>query len=209
MVRRTAGRLVFWAAILFITSNVVLPAPLVIDRELVLEVRNYTRINPTTFLRAMDFVVRLFRQIGVSVTWFENGNSSTRLPRLHLILLEREIPELREPGRMSLGAAPRTRETPGCIAYVFDRPIDDTSRAYTVDKALVLAYAITHELAHLLLPAGHSTDGLMSAVWGRREMREAVWGILNFSVDESHLIREGLPVLRKGPPRMASAAAGR
>ena len=209
MARRTVVWFVLWAAILLATSHAVLAGPAVADRELVVHVRNYARLTPAMLYRAMDQVATLFRRIGISVTWIENGNASNLVPRLHLIVLEREIPELREQGHLSLGAAPRTRETPGRVAYVFHGPIDGFSNVYAVDTALVLAHAIAHELAHLLLPAGHSTDGLMSALWGARQMREAVWGTLTFSPRESNLIRAALPVLQTASARAASDVSGR
>jgi hypothetical protein len=191
------------------TSHAVLAAPLAVDRELVVEVRNYARIAPAVLYRAMDQLVSLFRRIGISVRWIESGDKSSLVPRFHLIVLQRVIPEFRESSRMSLGAAPRTLETPGRIAYVFSGPIDQLANVYAVDVALVLAHAIAHELAHLLLPAGHSPEGLMSPLWGARQVREASWGTLTFSPHESSLIRAALPMLPTGPVSKAGEVATR
>jgi hypothetical protein len=207
--RRAAFWFVLWAAILLVTSHAVLAGPLRVDRELVVQVRNYARMTPAMLHRAMDEVAKLFRRIGISVIWIEGGNASNLVPRLHLIVLEREIPELREPGHLSLGAAPRTLETPGRVAYVFHGPIEFLSDVHAVDVALVLAHAIAHELAHLLLPPGHSPAGLMSPLWGARQLRAAVWRTLMFSPSESTLIRDALPVSQTAQASKAIAEAAR
>ena len=191
MAKRIALLVVVCSTILLGTTA-ALAGPIAVDRALVVHVRNYARLTPAMLHLAMDEVGRIFRRIGILVTWVEGSGSSQRVPRLNLIVLDREIPELREEGRMSLGAAPRTMERPGRVAYVFHEPIEFLSDVYAVDVALVLANAIAHELAHLLLPAGHSPDGLMSAFWGARQVRAAVWGTLAFSPSESTLIRAAL-----------------
>jgi hypothetical protein len=115
-------------------------------------------------------------------------------------VLDRELPELERRDRVILGAAPRTDDEAGRIAYVFYRPIEHLSDAHAVDVVLVLAHAIAHELGHLLLPSGHSTDGLMYGRWGRPQVRAATWGQLMFSKGEVALLRaaaapEPVPIL--------------
>jgi hypothetical protein len=180
-----------WLAALIVAS-VASAETIAGERALVVSVRDYAKVAPVTLHRAMDEVARIFRRTGIQVSWIEGADAVRAMPRLHLIVLDREIPELREEGHLSLGAAPRLVDVPGHVAYVFREPIEYLSAVHAVDDALVLAHAIAHELGHLLLPSGHSPEGLMAARWGAREVRAASWGTLMFSPRESSLIRAAL-----------------
>jgi hypothetical protein len=55
---------------------------------------------------------------------------------------------------------------------------------------MILASAMAHEVAHLLLPDGqHSPDGLMRACWTRDDFYRAEQGQLRFSVEQASQIR--------------------
>jgi hypothetical protein len=74
-------------------------------------------------------------------------------------------------------------------------PLGDTSRS---DLAVVLGCVMAHEIGHLLLGSyGHSVGGIMRGSWTYEQIRLALMGCLNFSAEESRLMREGLLARRE------------
>lgn len=165
-------------------------APDATDRTLVVFVRNYSRMTAATERRALDGVARLFKRLGIAVV-YTNETGGEPAPRAHLLIIDQELPELRTSVSI-LGAAPRTADEIGRVAYVFRQPIESLARMYDVDPALVAAHTIAHEIGHMLLPNGHADAGLMFARWGAREVRAAAGGRLTFSQSEAALIRAAL-----------------
>ena len=88
-----------------------------------------------------------------------------------------------------MGAALRT-EHGTRLAYVFSRQVQMQADHFGVSNTLVLACAIAHEIAHLLLPSGdHSPLGLMRAGWDRDDFGRAERGQLRFTAEEAALLR--------------------
>jgi hypothetical protein len=57
----------------------------------------------------------------------------------------------------------------------------------------LMAYAMTHEIGHLLLGEHHAPTGIMRAAWGKTEYREMAQRWLGFEVAERKALREALP----------------
>jgi hypothetical protein len=57
----------------------------------------------------------------------------------------------------------------------------------------LMAYALTHEIGHLLLGVNHEPTGIMRAVWGKAELRHIAQGSLRFSTGERQALRRALP----------------
>ena len=58
----------------------------------------------------------------------------------------------------------------------------------------VLAYALTHELGHVLLRSlSHDQSGLMKAVWSKGDWQRAAVATIPFTPDEATRMAEGLP----------------
>jgi hypothetical protein len=57
----------------------------------------------------------------------------------------------------------------------------------------LMAYAMTHEIGHLLLGEKHAPSGIMRAVWGKTEYREMAQRWLGFDAAERQALREALP----------------
>jgi hypothetical protein len=108
---------------------------------------------------------------------------------IRVVLIPYETGELQRRPRTVMGAAIRT-DRGTRIAYVFSRQVEKQAGRYGVSSPLVLACAIAHEIAHLLLPGSdHATVGLMRACWGRDDFGRAERGQLRFSVEEAALLR--------------------
>ena len=56
----------------------------------------------------------------------------------------------------------------------------------------LMAYAMTHEIGHLLLGEKHASSGIMRAVWGKAEYREMAQRWLGFSAKERQALRQAL-----------------
>ena len=57
----------------------------------------------------------------------------------------------------------------------------------------LMAYAMTHEIGHLLLGENHAPSGIMRAVWGKAEYRGMAQRWLGFDAAERKALREALP----------------
>jgi hypothetical protein len=57
----------------------------------------------------------------------------------------------------------------------------------------LMAYAVTHEIGHLLLGEKHSAAGIMRAVWGKSEYREMAQRWLGFSAAERQALLRAVP----------------
>jgi hypothetical protein len=84
------------------------------------------------------------------------------------------------------------------LAFVMDGQgyvsrVERTCAKLKVSIYNVLAVAIAHELAHMLLPTGwHAKQGLMQPFWDAAHFRSASAGLLLFSVETGTQIRRGL-----------------
>lgn len=139
--------------------------------------------------RVQQEVTRLYREIGVAVTWMAPDAPAASPPAIHVVLVPYETGELRRRPKAVMGAAVITQFGTR-VAYVFYRQVEDHARQYDVSCAMVLASTIAHEVAHLLLPDGqHSPAGLMRAHWTRDDFHRAEQGQLHFSTEQAALIR--------------------
>jgi len=57
----------------------------------------------------------------------------------------------------------------------------------------LMAYAVTHEIGHLLLGEKHASSGIMRAVWGKSEYRDMAQRWLGFGAAEQQALVRALP----------------
>jgi hypothetical protein len=167
----------------------------------VLQMNNVGRAPAADLERAQQQVQRLYHDIGVDVSWQDEriapGRRTLRLIRV--VLVTEEAGNLRQRLRAVMGAAVTT-ELGTSIAYVFYRQVQAHAQQYNVSVPMILASAIAHEVAHLLLPdGGHSSAGLMRACWTRDDFQRAEQGLLLFSTEQAAQIRASA-VLAARPP---------
>jgi hypothetical protein len=156
----------------------------------VLQINNVVGAPGANLERAQQEVTRLYRRIGVDVTWISSTAPHAAARRaIRVVLVADEAGDLRHRQAPVMGAAVVTDQGTQ-IAYVFYRQIESQARQYDVSATMILASAIAHEVAHLLLPAAqHSPAGLMRACWTRDDFYRAEQGQLMFSAEEASLIR--------------------
>jgi hypothetical protein len=156
----------------------------------VLQINNVVGVPRVRLERAQQEVTRLYRGIGVDVTWTSSdAPHAAALRAIRIVLVPDEAGDLRHRERPVMGAAVVTDQGTS-VAYVFYRQIESQARQYDVSVTMILASAIAHEVAHLLLPGGqHSPAGLMRACWTRDDFQRAEQGQLRFSTEQASLIR--------------------
>lgn len=57
----------------------------------------------------------------------------------------------------------------------------------------LMAYAMTHEIGHLLMGEQHAPSGIMRAAWGKAEYREMAQRWLGFDTAERLALRQAVP----------------
>lgn len=175
--------------------------------EISVRVYNTSKIVPATLDRAMREASRIFGQAGVEIRWEEGDPNAQeahetdqsaptafrdRHVRDYLVL------------RIGRGLAANTPKTAlgisypyaqlGASATVFEERIEDVCQTPGIDFAVVLGYAIAHELGHVVLVFnGHSSTGIMRARFGPTELRAAQLGILAFTPDQAIRMRRYRP----------------
>jgi hypothetical protein len=156
----------------------------------VLQINNVVGAPGANLERAQQEVTRLYRRIGVDVTWIASDAPHAAARRaIRVVLVADEAGDLRRRQTPVMGSAVVTDQGTQ-IAYVYYRQIESQARQYDLSVAMILASAIAHEVAHLLLPtAQHSPAGLMRACWARDDFYRAEQGQLLFSTEEASLIR--------------------
>jgi hypothetical protein len=73
---------------------------------------------------------------------------------------------------------------------VFYQRVEDAAESELASASQILAYAMAHEIGHLLLgPDHHSREGIMCARWNQESLEEVSQGQMLFSRDQAQLIR--------------------
>jgi hypothetical protein len=156
---------------------------------LVAELHNLAGAPPAIIRDAEREVTRVYQDIGVKVEWDRTADAEQ--PALQVILLARESGSFRHTPEVMAVAMWTSNGTPA--VYVFYRRVEAEAARYSVSTAFVLAYALVHELGHVLMPErGHSQEGLMRAFWNREDFLRANQGLLRFLPEQVVLIRTRL-----------------
>ena len=130
-------------------------------------------------------VVRVYSAAGVSVEWAADAPADRSI---RVVLLPLESGDLRRIGDTVMGAAVWTPLGNG-VAYVYYRRVEEHAALNNAPPERVLAYAVAHELGHLLGTRAHSRTGLMRACWRQSEFRLAAAGELGFSSRDAAVLQ--------------------
>jgi hypothetical protein len=152
---------------------------------IVVEVFDHAGFSAETVARAKNDVSRIYGDIGVGVLWADSvAKDGQGGPVIHLIIRP-SATRSRVMGK-ALGDA----RTNGGTAFVYRNRVLDLARGRSVDKARVLAYALAHEMGHLLLPyPSHAVTGIMHEAWDGSELRDLTNGSLRFTPEQASAIR--------------------
>lgn len=81
-------------------------------------------------------------------------------------------------------------------ANVFYARVLEVASSWNLNAAQILGDATAHELGHLLLGPGHARRGIMLAQWSPQDLQGASRGELQFTADETSLLKEAVATLR-------------
>ena len=172
--------------------------------QITVRVYNYAGVTSGTLLRAEEEGTRIFRKAGVEVAWLECGISPSpegQVPpcqtpsgaiAVNLRILPPSMAARFESSREEMGFALVSARTGSASdAWVFYQRVEDAAESELASASQILAYAMAHEIGHLLLgPDHHSREGIMCAHWNQKSLEEVSQGQMLFSRDQARLIRD-------------------
>jgi hypothetical protein len=164
---------------------------------LIVDLRVQADVPPRTVRAAKDAAVAVFRDIGVTVRWTNEDSPDEHglsLPWRRIAVIDQPTPaySAAQADDHVLGVSPRALDEPGRVGVIFYERVLRTSRETRVRSGWLLGYAIAHEIAHLLLPAGHAETGVMRASWSRSDLHGITTRVLAFDRPCAALIRDRL-----------------
>jgi hypothetical protein len=153
-------------------------------------VYDYANVPAAQLRRAKKELIGIYRSIGIEVTWWEvspltapsaaESLTASTIGRARFVFIKpSRIASTHD--RANIAGSAYGVDGRGRVAYVFY----DRVKALPVE---MLGYVIAHELGHLLLPAGHSPQGLMRASWDMADLQRAQTGWLLFTREQAEAI---------------------
>lgn len=152
---------------------------------IIVELFDHAGLSAATLTQAKNDVSRIYGDVGVEVLWTDvAGKDAHGRFVIHLMIR----PRAARPRVM--GSAFSNPHGTGGTAFVYRDRVLDVARSRDVDVARVLAYAMAHEMGHLLLPyPSHAAAGIMHADWDGDELRDMAAGSLRFTPAQANAIR--------------------
>jgi hypothetical protein len=148
---------------------------------------NQAGVTADTLARAQTEITRICGEADVNVIWMDAaalepaGNFAIRL------LIRRRA--VNAPGSVMGTTIGDAHETSGSAFVFYDRVLRSAHERQQ-DVGRVLAYAMVHEIGHILLPyPAHSSAGIMRAAWDGDDLRHIASGSLLFTPAQQMAIR--------------------
>ncbi len=163
-------------------------------------VYNFARVSSKMLAEAESEAARILREASLEIAWLDCSPSSPDRPECQQPVGPAEL-SLRIIPKMfgsttakfqstDLGFAPPDKEG-GVMATIFYDRVERTAKGGKIFR--ILGNAIAHEFGHLLLgPDAHSKEGMMRAHWDREQLKLATEGELQFSKEQSDLMRANI-----------------
>jgi hypothetical protein len=187
-------------------------------------VYDYAQVEARELARAQGEASRVLGLVGIEPAWRgcpvpggENQNAQecrSTAGALVLRILPQAMAERMGRAEGSLGFAQLPDDgTPGFVASVFYHRVESLSVELGCARAVILGYAMAHEIGHLLLgTSSHSPQGIMRAQWTESELLSASAGRFGFFPQQGAKMRAGVQARKgrmeppKAPALQASAA---
>jgi hypothetical protein len=175
-------------------------------RPLVVLVDDRARVQPHILDLAERQAARTYKHAGAKMVWrsvpaeVRSGGPETRADgfTVRLVIQAQFRGASGSAPAFLMGAAPDTKVECGGVAYLFFDQIMAFSNIMLRDPALVLGTVAAHEVGHLLLRQGHSTEGLMRASWMPDDWERAASSSLLFSPSERAAVRKRISACGQG-----------
>jgi hypothetical protein len=136
-------------------------------------VMNQARVRPEVLRAAQDDAAAIFAAAGVHLVWLEQASAGNEPFDVVVKIAAGMTPAMlpHNVGDLSLGfaAANATSEgRRGRLVWVFFDRVETNAGHHHIHSSRLCGLVMAHEIGHLLLPAGHSENGLMRATWKLR-----------------------------------------
>ena len=152
---------------------------------IIVELTDQASLPAQTLTQAKRQVSRMYGDIGVEVVWTDAPANDAR-GRFVVHLMVRTKP----PRPRMMGNALGDSHDTGGTAFVYRDRVLGVARARNLDVATLFAYAMAHEIGHLLLPApSHAIAGIMNADWDGADFRNMAADALRFTSAQANAIR--------------------
>jgi hypothetical protein len=164
---------------------------------IVLRVRDTATVPDDVLTKAQADVTRIYREAGVQVLWSTPDLLSAESNALRQAALTVAILTINQANRINsgiaedrVGFAARAANGDGRLVYVIYDRVERLTGGNGVRRASMLAFAIAHEIGHLLLPSNaHSHIGIMRAEWARADLQLAQRELTFFTPRQAEQVR--------------------
>jgi hypothetical protein len=147
-----------------------------------------TSVPPQTMNRAKLTVTYICAAAGVQVIWMKPSATQSVTAAFAIRLLIR--PQAVNGSRLLMGMTLGDTHDTGGLAFVFYDRVLQSAHEREQDVARLLAYAMLHEMGHLLLPPpAHTSSGIMRATWNDDDLRQITDGSMQFTTAQQSAIR--------------------
>jgi hypothetical protein len=163
-------------------------------------VHNQAAISADILNGAKEQVGRIFDDAGVGIRWMDpsidreysvvNPTANSLGTFTVQLIIRRAAAKPTVESASVMGSTIGDIHETGGSAFVFYDRVLHVAHAREQGVALVMGYAIAHELGHLLLPyPAHAERGIMRAAWDGDDLRHAVTGVVGFTPSQAALLR--------------------
>lgn len=152
-----------------------------------IQVFNRVGVPDAVFDRAVDHAKEIFDKAGIPTKWRrcpvdKDAPKETRCPVKESAFLLGVVKEdrvlLAQRDTMTIGYTLRTAGRNNA-AVIWPR-VQNFANWLGINSDLLLAYAMAHEIGHLLSPVGHHSIGVMEPAWDRDDALNMARGRLGF-----------------------------
>jgi hypothetical protein len=171
-----------------------------------IRLHNYAAVPKRLLERAQKEAGRVLSQAGVELHWVDCPIPRADLERyppcpetgglnmIDLNLLPRKMAELAKQPNRTLGLTPMSKERQRVsITMVFVDLVKEHTRLGQASVSQLLAYAIAHEMGHILLRTStHSSTGIMRSDWTATDLQQITQGYLLFTPQQGERMRTEL-----------------
>lgn len=184
---RTAGVLFLSAMLISALATAGAQQPQIITIRLF----NRSKIASAVVLTGEKKSEDLLRRAGIRVLWLNcPGTEKCSDPpnqRSLIVTILKEGSAIR--GGDVLGLALEDASGSGTYCYIFEDRLNAVAGQTHLPTARLLAYAMAHELGHLLKGGhSHSHAGIMSAVWLTPQLQDIARDVLAFTTEDAQIM---------------------
>ncbi len=213
-------RITFWIVGTFFTTLSPAAFATPADGQIMVSVYDFAHIGPKTVAQSEQLATRIFALAGVDAQWNTGSLSDAKNAMLDFSPTGPEgctapLPAVlrvqvlsRAPNGLpsqALGFSLPCAER-GMQVTLFEDRIETVGQTYHASFYRVLAYALAHELGHVLLRSElHEKSGLMKAIWTANDWQCAAVTIIPFSPDDIRLIAGQLSAVKTHAAELAEA----